>query len=150
MSRPPPSVSIPMDGSLRPLHRSGANAGNVDGDDDDDDDDNDNDLADAPRARLRVGRPLTAEGVAAGVVAELIARAQPVPTSELAEMSRGRYLVTQCFSLIISLLAVAAVLALTLSSNTETVQFIVALINATRTSLRPTDLDPDYPDNSTL
>jgi hypothetical protein len=146
MSRPPPSVSIPMDGSLRPLHRSGAN---VDGDDDDDDDDDD--LADAPRARLRVGRPLTAEGVAAGVVAELIARAQPVPTSELAEMSRGRYLVTQCFSLIISLLAVAAVLALTLSSNTETVQFIVALINATRTSLRPPDLDPDLdPDNSTL
>ena len=140
MSRPPPSVSIPMDGSLRPLHRSGANAGNVDGDDDDDDDDDD-DLADAPRARLRVGRPLTAEGVAAGVVAELIARAQPVPTSELAEMSRGRYLVTQCFSLIISLLAVAAVLALTLSSNTETLQFIVALINATRTSLRPPDLD---------
>ena len=74
-------------------------------------------------------------------------RDRPVPTSELAEMSRGRYLVTQCFSLIISLLAVAAVLALTLSSNTETVQFIVALINATRTSLRPTDLDPD---NSTL
>ena len=99
--------------------------------------DSDNDDSDSGRRRrAHFTAPLTAENVAANVVTELLSRAQPVPTSELAEMSRTRYFATQCFSLIISVLAVTAVLALTLSANAETLNFLVSLVNSTRSAAR--------------
>jgi len=107
-------------------------------DDDDDDDDKNSDDVDGKDALLeQLLSPRSA--LVADLVGEIVRQLNsPERNKDLASMSRGRYAVTQCTTLLLALLAVGAVVLVTFSNNDELSRlFLAAFNNGTWRSFAP-------------
>jgi len=107
-------------------------------DDDNDDDDKNSDDVDGKDALLeQLLSPRSA--LVADLVGEIVRQLNsPERNKDLASMSRGRYAVTQCTTLLLALLAVGAVVLVTFSNNDELSRlFLAAFNNGTWRSFAP-------------
>jgi len=107
-------------------------------DDDTDDDDKNSDDVDGKDALLeQLLSPRSA--LVADLVGEIVRQLNsPERNKDLASMSRGRYAVTQCTTLLLALLAVGAVVLVTFSNNDELSRlFLAAFNNGTWRSFAP-------------
>ena len=106
--------------------------------DNDDNDDKNSDDVDGKDALLeQLLSPRSA--LVADLVGEIVRQLNsPERNKDLASMSRGRYAVTQCTTLLLALLAVGAVVLVTFSNNDELSRlFLAAFNNGTWRSFAP-------------
>jgi len=109
----------------------------LDNDDDDDDDKNSDDVDGKDALLEQLLSPRSA--LVADLVGEIVRQLNsPERNKDLASMSRGRYAVTQCTTLLLALLAVGAVVLVTFSNNDELSRlFLAAFNNGTWRSFAP-------------
>jgi len=101
---------------------------------DDDDDDDDNNSNDGPDGRDGVlNRLLSPDGAFFATLAKEIASqlASGQRAENLAAMSRPRYIVTQCVTLALALIAVGGLLIFVLAGNDTLVRQLVRVLNGT-------------------